>query len=90
MEGRKGDDQVIILSIHHKNTIFQKTNDDLDVRYGDVYTEIIKNQINGICDLELIAKFENNECTKRSLWPKEGAMTHEDSDGVKYNLIFYR
>ena len=81
----------IHFKIHHINSKFKKTIRWTKSRYGEQFTGIINNQINGLCDLELIADFDNNKYASLLIWPKIANYKMLDSfEGVLYNLIFYR
>ena len=82
------DDQ-IIFSINNINSIFGKTMKDAE-RLGADFTGLIKNQINGLCDLTLKADFGFNEFGKVFIWPKKKAENLQEFKGVEFNLIFYR
>ncbi len=81
----------IHFKIHHTNSKFKKTIPWTKSRYGEQFTGIINNQINGLCDLELIADFDNEKYASLIIWPKTADYKILDSfEGVLYNLIFYR
>jgi len=82
---------IIVFSIWHKNSKFNKTVDATLTRYGKSFSGLITNQINGLCDWELKADFGNNTFAKVSLWPqKKEVETLNNFEGVQFNLIFYR
>jgi hypothetical protein len=84
-------EKVIVFSITHKNSVFQRTIDSTITRYGKTFTELIKNQINGLCDWEISAEFEGNQYGKLSIWPWVNGYTPLNSfNGVQYDLIFYK
>lgn len=79
-----------ILSIHQLNTIWKKTiSDTIERPFGNSMLPLIENQINGLCDLHIQAKFEDNKNYEVNLW--DGKERKEKSiplfDGVKYLLI---
>ena len=79
----------IVLSILHKNSIFGKTIQQLKERNGETFTSLIKDQINGICDLKIKAIFENNSCYEIMKWPEgKEKKINELIDGVQFELIF--
>lgn len=69
-------------------------------RIGESQSNLIKNQINGLCNLYIEADFGNNEYAKVGLWTKDSAPLGESpnitpeylekAEGVKYILEFYR
>lgn len=81
----------IEFAIHHTNSVYQKpiSRPTID-RIGEAQTLLIKNQINGLCDLYLKADFGNGEYAEINLWDgKERQFTKIDSFvGVKYILKF--
>lgn len=84
------DEKNISLSIHHKNTVFKKTGNNLVNRIGENHTELINNLINGLCDLYLNADFDNNEYGHINLWNgKPRKITPlEKFEGVEHILLF--
>jgi hypothetical protein len=83
------DDKKIIFSILHKNSTFCKTIDATLNRYGSSFTELIKNQLNGLCDFRLRADFGDKKFALITLWPKVRVPTMiERFEGVQYELIF--
>ena len=78
--------------IHHKNSIYGKDLISTKQRIGKDQSELIRNQINGLCDLYLKAKFENGQTAMINLWDKNKQITSEeiekDFEGVKYILKF--
>ncbi len=81
----------IIFSIHHKNSVYQKTiNDTLSKREGETYTRLIEKQINGVCDLYLKADFGNNKYAEINIWNgKDKNLTKlENVKGVEHILKF--
>lgn len=79
----------IIFSIHNTNSQFGKSVLDVESRYGQDFTNLINNQINGVCDFSLTADFAG-EYADISLWPQKKAEPIEEFKGVQFNLIFYR
>ncbi len=79
-----------ILSIHQLNTIWKKSiSDTIERPFGNSMLPLIEKQINGLCDLHIQAKFEDNKNYKVNLW--DGKERKEESitlfEGVKYLLI---
>jgi hypothetical protein len=62
------EDQKIIFSIHHLNGVYNKTIENTIERLGQTYQALIKNQINGLCNLHLKADFGNQKYAKINLW----------------------
>lgn len=90
--GNDGNKHLIILSILDKGAEFEKDIESLLSRYGNTFSGIIANQINGLCDLELIADFRGGVSAKVSIWPRNEKYQRRDAKvgGVQYNLIFYK
>jgi hypothetical protein len=86
------DDDTIIFSIHHINSVFGKTPTSTIRRPGEKTTKLIDNQINGVCDLILKADFGNNDYAEINLWNgQEKKIKKIDTFvGVQFDLIFYR
>jgi hypothetical protein len=82
----------IVFSIHHVNSVYGKTPTTILKRQGEKTTQIINNQINGVCDFVLKADFGNNEYAEINLWDeREKEIKKLDTfEGVQYDLIFYR
>lgn len=77
--------------IHHTNTTYRKTSKNATERIGDKHSSLITNQINGLCDLYVEAKFGDGACGKLNLWDGESALhlqSLQDIIGVKYILRF--
>jgi hypothetical protein len=83
-------DDIILFSIHHRNSTYKKTIRNTIERTGQKHTELIKKQINGICNLYIRADFENNEFARINLWNGEDRKAEmiEKFSGVEYQLIF--
>lgn len=62
------EDQKIIFSIHHLNGVYNKTIENTIERLGQTYHSLIKNQINGLCNLHLKADFGNQRYAEINLW----------------------
>ncbi|WP_343305169.1 hypothetical protein AAHN97_26910 [Chitinophaga niabensis] len=82
-------DDVVILSILHKGSVFGK---DITppFRYGKSLTNLIQNQLNGMCNLELQTVLPDGRSVIFDLWPKGNSIIplHESMNGVQFNLIF--
>ena len=79
-----------ILSIHQLNTFWKKPiSDTIERPFGNSMLPLIENQINGLCDLHIQAKFEDNQNYEVNLWDgkERKAETIPLFDGVKYLLI---
>lgn len=83
-------DNAVLFSIHHKNSKYKKTIKNTMARTGQKHTELIKNQVNGLCDLYIQADFENGEFARINLWNGEEreAEMIDKFKGVEYQLIF--
>lgn len=88
----KEDNDTIIFSIHHKNSIFGKTSKNTISRQGEKTSRLIENLINGVCDLFLKADFGNEDYAEINLWNglKKEITKIESFEGVQFDLIFYR
>ncbi len=58
----------VLFSIHHLNGVYNKTIENTLERLGQSYTSLIKNQINGLCNLRLRADFGNEKYAEINLW----------------------
>ena len=79
-----------VLSIHQLNTIWKKSiSDTIERPFGNSMLPLIEKQINGLCDLLIQAKFEDNQNYEVNLWDgkKRKAESIPFFDGVKYLLI---
>lgn len=82
-------DKKIVFSIWQKNAVCKRTKDDLLNRYGATFTNLINNQINGLCDWTLDADFGDGDCARLMIWPKNAQpQPIEKMEGLRYNLIF--
>lgn len=80
----------VCFSVHHLNTEYRKTVYDARKRIGDQQTNLIKNQINGLCDLFIQANFGNGQYAELNLWdgnPREITKISE-VQGVKYIMKY--
>ncbi len=80
----------IIFSIHHENSIYAKSMNNTLERVGQSHTNLIKNQINGMCDLYIQADFGGNDFARINLWNGEDRRAErlENFKGVEYQLVF--
>ena len=83
----------IVFEIHHKNSIYGKTINNTINRIGESHQNLIKNQINGMCDLFVEAVFDGGEMARINLWDSLPQMdseiiTDRQVQGVKYILSF--
>jgi hypothetical protein len=92
------DQRRVVFSIVHLNSVFKKTFGSLFRRsgYGEKFTNIIQNQVNGLCNWQMIAEFEtadriHNKYIEVELWPfTRKAKGLEKCEGVCFNLIYFR
>lgn len=63
-------EQTIEFSIIHLGSIYGKTLTNTIDRLGTKYFDLIKYQINGLCNFYLQADFENNETYRIGIWNK--------------------
>jgi hypothetical protein len=61
----------VIFSIHHIDGVYNKTIENTIERLGQTYTSLIKNQINGLCNLRMKAEFGNEKYAEINLWDGE-------------------
>ena len=88
----------VLLTIHDSGHCYGKTLKSTLERIGESQSKLIKNQINGLCNLYIEADFGNNEYAKVGLWTKESTplgdipkMSVEqlsEAKGVKYIMEF--
>lgn len=88
-------EECVVLRVTHGNNVFGITIESLIDRYGKDFSQIIKNQINGLCDLRLSAFFPNDTYGAGMVWPKtnngsEWVQENKQGEGVTFELIFYR
>ena len=81
-----------VFCIHHKNSIYGKSLKSSKERIGTDQSELIRNQINGLSDLYLEAKFKNGQAARINLWDENKQIISEEIEetfeGVKYILKF--
>jgi hypothetical protein len=58
----------VLFSINHLNGVYNKTIENSLERLGQTYTSLIKNQINGLCNLRVRADFGNEKYAEINLW----------------------
>ena len=90
----------VYFTIHDKSHHYGKTLEAAKTRIGASQTELIRNQINGLCDLYIEADFGHNKYAKIGLWHPGSAVlengkepnipeeTLDKAEGVKYILKF--
>lgn len=84
------DERSVYLCIHHINTKYGKTLSDSLNRIGEGQAALIKNQINGLCDLYIEADFGESEYARINLWDGSDLTSEQipEMQGVKYILKF--
>jgi hypothetical protein len=82
--------QQVLFSIHHLNGVYNKTIENTIDRLGQSYTSLIKNQINGLCNLRLKADFDNDKYAELNLWDGNNRISTEihTFQGVEHILEF--
>lgn len=86
------DDLFTFFVIHHKNTVYGKSIKNVLERIGEQHSALIRNQVNGLCDLYLEADFGQGDYARINLWDEKEKMISqkiEKIEGVKYILKFY-
>ena len=88
----------VYFCIHDKNSVYGKNLDAATKRIGEQHKKLIKNQINGLCDLFIEADFDNQEYAKIALWNENSSPQSDEPNievtkldrcqGVKYILRF--
>ena len=78
-----------LFTIHHKNSIYGKPPSSAS-RMGRDQGNLVKNNINGICNLYIEADFGNDQYYRIDLWSPEGGKKQkiDKVEGVKYILEF--
>lgn len=78
-----------LFTIHHKNSIYGKPPSKAS-RMGNDLGELVKRNINGICNLYVEADFGNDQYYRVDLWSPTGGRRQKISKviGVKYILEF--
>ena len=83
------DGNKIIFTLKHKNFKYQKSLGDF-YRYGTRFKNIIK-KINGLCDWQIEADFDEDISYKLNIWPRKKNREKIDKvNGVKFIFTFYR
>ena len=85
------ENQNVYLSIQHLNGKYNKSIESTLTRpIGDKYEDLIKNQINGLCNLHLRADFGNGKYAEINLWDGEELKSKEIQpfEGVEHLLKF--
>lgn len=81
-----------LFTIHHINSVYKKTSKNSIERIGKSQSELISNQINGLCDLFVEAQFGDGICGVVNLWDKNNNLEFHEAakviSGVKYILSF--
>ena len=87
---RESESKRVCFYVHHKNTQYHKGIEDSIKKIGEKQTLLIKNQINGICDLYIQADFGNDQYAEINLWDGKprAAISIEKIEGVKYILKY--
>jgi hypothetical protein len=77
-------------SIHHLNSVYGKTIENTIERLGTAHTNLIKNQINGLCNLYVRADFGQGKYAKINIWngKERESQLIESFKGVEYLLEF--
>ena len=61
-------DKNIYFSIHHQNSVYNKTIQNTIDRLGQTYSNLIDKQLNGLCNFILKADFGNGNYSEINLW----------------------
>lgn len=87
---REPESKRVCFYVHHKNSQYHKGVEDSIKKIGEKQTLLIKNQINGICDLYIQADFGNDQYAEINLWDSKprAAINIEKIEGVKYILKY--
>lgn len=84
----------IVFSIHHLNTLYKKSlQSTLNHPFGNSLSPIIDKQINGLCNMDLQADFDNKDFAIINLWNGSEIKIQkvlEEFRGVEYMLKFKR
>lgn len=80
----------IYFSIHHLNSVYQKTLTNTVERIGESQSNLIKTKINGLCDLFLKADFGHDIFALVNLWDgnERTSISIPEFMGVQYILKF--
>jgi hypothetical protein len=84
------ENQKVLLSINHLNGVYNKTIENTVERLGQTYTSLIKNQINGLCNLRIKADFGNEKFAEINLWDGEDRASNiiPHFEGVEHLIEF--
>ena len=84
------ENNIVYLSIHHINGVFKKTIQNTLERPGDMLSKLLKNQINGLCNLILRADFGSSQYAEINLWngKKRSVKKLSSFHGVQFLLEF--
>ena len=84
------ENEKVLFTIHHLNGVYNKTIENSLERFGQTYTSLIKNQINGLCNLHMKADFGNGNYAEINLWDgvKKTATKIPCFEGVEHILEF--
>lgn len=61
-------DKNVYFSIHHQNSVYNKTIQNTIDRLGQTYSNLIDKQLNGLCNFILKADFGNGNYSEINLW----------------------
>jgi hypothetical protein len=89
----KEDSSSVTLSILHKESVYQKSIQSVLTRsFGASYTNLIKNQINGLCELYLNADFGRDGYARINIWNGESIKEVQIPaiGGVEHELKFLK
>lgn len=75
----------IEFSILHKDSIYGKSLKNTMERLGDNYTNLIKNQINGLCNFYVKADFETDGTFKIGIWDGPDLWVTRKPVAIKYD-----
>jgi hypothetical protein len=80
----------VFFSIHHLNGVYNKTIENTVERLGQTYTSLIKNQINGLCNLHIKADFGSQKYSEINIWDgfDRVATKIPHFEGVEHLLVF--
>lgn len=88
------DEKFIDFIIYHKNAkYYGKPKEEAVNVIGEAYTDLIKHQLNGVCDFYISAYFQDDGCYLINLWNNkeiEAQPIEEQFQGVKHIFRFKR
>jgi hypothetical protein len=84
------EDSETFFKILHCNSKYKKSIQNTLDRIGDDYTRLIKNSINGLCDLYIKADFGNEQYAEINIWngKQRNSKLIPSFKGVEHILIF--